>query len=335
MALLSVWGIILVLIGHSGFEESEIQQKLHVLHGWIYSFHMPLFFMISGYLFSLTNKNFTGIKTGKFLQKKITRLIVPYLTLGTILWGIKYTFSGFSHATRDFSTGTFLKMFIAPGCDGSTMGYLWYVFTLFMIFSVVVVLNKIHIDMKKSGWCIGVMLVFWLMWGLFPKIIWVNWSIVCRDLPFFVAGILLHKYEPKILTLINKGGGKCNLIILSSFSICLQFFDLPVGTTINYIFKAFVGLIMSIQLCSMLLKYKWVERYLLPLGQYTYSIYLLSWFGHYAAKILLVNVLHMHWGIVMLGMFIGGLLLPLIICRIVDKSDWLSKQKWLRIVIGY
>ena len=43
----------------------------------------------------------------------------------------------------------------------------------------------------------------------------------------------------------------------------------------------------------------------------------------------------MHWGIVMLGMFMGGLLLPLIICRIVDKSDWLSKQKWLRIVIGY
>lgn len=85
----------------------------------------------------------------------------------------------------------------------------------------------------------------------------------------------------------------------------------------------------------MLLKYKWEERYLLPLGQYTYSIYLLSWFGHYAAKILLANVLHMHWGIVMLGMFMGGLLLPLIICRIVDKSGWLSKQKWLRIVIGY
>ena len=207
MALLSVWGIILVLIGHSGFEESEIQQKLHVLHGWIYSFHMPLFFMISGYLFSLTNKNFTGIKAGKFLQKKIMRLLIPYLVLGTRLWGIKYAFSGFSHATRDFSAGTFLKMFIAPGCDGSTMGYMWYVFTLFVIFSVVVALNKIHIDMKKSRWCIGVMLVFWLMWGLLPKIVWLTWSIVCRDLPFFVAGILLHKYEPKILTLINKGGG--------------------------------------------------------------------------------------------------------------------------------
>ena len=31
MALLSVWGILLVLLGHSGFEEPEIQQKL----GWL------------------------------------------------------------------------------------------------------------------------------------------------------------------------------------------------------------------------------------------------------------------------------------------------------------
>ena len=59
MALLSVWRIILVVLGHSGFEEPIIQQKLDLLHKWIYSFHMPLFFMISGYLFSYTNKDFT------------------------------------------------------------------------------------------------------------------------------------------------------------------------------------------------------------------------------------------------------------------------------------
>ena len=62
MALLSVWGILLVVLGHSGFEEPEIQQSLGRLHGWIYSFHMPLFFMISGYLFSLTNKSFVDIQ---------------------------------------------------------------------------------------------------------------------------------------------------------------------------------------------------------------------------------------------------------------------------------
>lgn len=46
MALLSVWGILLVVLGHSGFEEPLIMEKLGGLHSWIYSFHMPLFFMI-------------------------------------------------------------------------------------------------------------------------------------------------------------------------------------------------------------------------------------------------------------------------------------------------
>lgn len=45
MALLSVWGILLVVLGHSGSEEPVIKQELSDLHSWIYSFHMPLFFI--------------------------------------------------------------------------------------------------------------------------------------------------------------------------------------------------------------------------------------------------------------------------------------------------
>ena len=89
MALLSVWGILLVVLGHSGFEEPVIKQELSDLHSWIYSFHMPLFFMISGYLFSLTNKSFVDIQLDKFMQKKVLRLLVPYVTIGTIVYLIK------------------------------------------------------------------------------------------------------------------------------------------------------------------------------------------------------------------------------------------------------
>lgn len=70
MALLSVWGIFLVLLGHSGFEEEIIQKNLSGLHSWIYSFHMPLFFLISGFLFLLTNPDMKNACTGKFIWKK-------------------------------------------------------------------------------------------------------------------------------------------------------------------------------------------------------------------------------------------------------------------------
>lgn len=287
MTLLSVWGILLVLLGHCGFEEPVISENLTHLHSWIYSFHMPLFFMISGYLFSLTNKSLMAINAPKFMQKKAVRLLVPYVVLGVVLYGIKFAFSGFSHATRDFSVDTFFKMFICPGCKGSTMGYLWYVFTLFIVFAVVVLLSKMRVNMKKVGWCLVVMS------ALLPRCGWLNWNTVCRDLPYFVLGILLHRYESKIQLFVNKS--PYNLLTLSALSISLQFVELPFPGWLSRIIEALIGLMMSIQLCSMLLKCNWVEKCLLSLGKYTYCIYLLSWFGHYAAKIVLVNVLHVHW----------------------------------------
>ena len=61
-------GILLVIIGHSGINV--------FLEKWIYSFHLPLFFILSGYLFSYDD-NFK-----EFLRKKIKTIVVPYFTLG-------------------------------------------------------------------------------------------------------------------------------------------------------------------------------------------------------------------------------------------------------------
>ena len=64
-------GIFLVVFGHviqriPGWEEGNI----HDLWNWIYLFHMPLFFVISGYLYKQGKKN---------LGKIFWALVVPYL----------------------------------------------------------------------------------------------------------------------------------------------------------------------------------------------------------------------------------------------------------------
>lgn len=62
-------GILLVLIGHSEFPSAG-------LITWISSFHMPLFFILSGMLFSHNN---TCKKDGKtFFCKKATSILLPY-----------------------------------------------------------------------------------------------------------------------------------------------------------------------------------------------------------------------------------------------------------------
>ena len=47
------------------------------------------------------------------------------------------------------------------------------------------------------------------------------------------------------------------------------------------------------------------------------------------------NLGWLHWSLVVLGMFLGGLVLPLLVFRAVDGMKWAGQSRWLRIAIGY
>lgn len=68
--------ILLVVLGHS-VSRGVADHYLDPVMLWIYSFHMPLFFFISGYLISYTSykkRNF-----GNSVLKKVLTLLLPYL----------------------------------------------------------------------------------------------------------------------------------------------------------------------------------------------------------------------------------------------------------------
>ena len=85
------FAIILVVIGHVlawNFHDLNVMMhplcvediKFGLLWNLMYSFHMALFFMVSGYLV-----NFTGKSKKIFIKKKIHRLLIPYITTGFII----------------------------------------------------------------------------------------------------------------------------------------------------------------------------------------------------------------------------------------------------------
>jgi acyltransferase len=82
-------GILLVVLGHM----SELPNSMRI---FIYSFHMPLFFFISGYLFNANkNKEFKP-----FLKKKTFSLLLPYIYLQLFLflfYSAADTYSGNGH----------------------------------------------------------------------------------------------------------------------------------------------------------------------------------------------------------------------------------------------
>lgn len=333
MALLSVWGILLVVLGHSGFEEPLIMEKLGGLHSWLYSFHMPLFFMISGYLFSLTNKSFVEIDAGRFMWKKARRLLVPYVVLGSVIYFIKFAFAGLSHASRDFTVGNFLYMFLAPGSANSTMGYLWYIGTLFVVFALVVLLSKMRVDLKRTGWCVAVIVCLLVVKQLMPIVMLFNLSDVVHNMPYFVLGIMLKEYEKPMLAFINRGGCYYVLVFfVLSIIMTIRAISLPVGFT--GILRTLAGIAFSLSLCMVILRYDKLSAWLLKWSDKTYSIYILSWFGLYASKVACINVLHLHWAIAVVTMFVAQLAVPVLVCMLVDKTI-LGKCKPIRLIIGY
>lgn len=82
-------GVILVVLGHLSKVYEGIGQ-------WIYSFHMPLFFVISGILFYKTNEKNKSLK--RFIVGRLKGLAFPYVTISVLNILYDLVLHGFEHA---------------------------------------------------------------------------------------------------------------------------------------------------------------------------------------------------------------------------------------------
>ncbi len=160
-------GILLVYIGHSSLDENE------PLFQSIYSFHMPLFFMISGLLFSY--KRNIGIR--KTILGKIVSLLVPYF-LFSLIYGLFYLMVG---------TNPLVYLW-----DGWGRVPLWFIPVLFLI-------EVFHL-LLLEGKNIYKVVVVVILSVLFTYKIRVNgWLPYCvSEIPWFylcfITGYLLNKF---------------------------------------------------------------------------------------------------------------------------------------------
>lgn len=122
----------LVVLGH--FFQSMVKSHILIenhLYLWfeqtIYYFHVPLFFICSGYLYQRNSKieNFGDWKN--HLLKKIVILGVPYFTFSTITWVLKTVFSD---SINSKTNGILQSLFLSP------ISPYWYLYCLFFIFLV-------------------------------------------------------------------------------------------------------------------------------------------------------------------------------------------------------
>ena len=93
----------------------------------IYYFHVPLFFVCSGYLYQKLSRVDNITSWRKNILKKALVLGIPYFTFSFATWLLKTVFAG---STNDQIGGLFETLFLKP-----TAPY-WYLYALFFVFLI-------------------------------------------------------------------------------------------------------------------------------------------------------------------------------------------------------
>lgn len=145
-------GIALVIVGHT-FLNDSLWRKL------IFSFHMPLFFILAGYTFSVK-------PTKKVFSSSAKRLLIPYCLVFLARTTIAYARAESIDPERLMSS--FLSILFASGTDVGpwgipAAGMIWFLMALFL---ARLVLNIGFTFFERHGTSVAVQSAFWCAFGI-------------------------------------------------------------------------------------------------------------------------------------------------------------------------
>lgn len=196
-----------VILGHAFTDHKN------VIRNYIYSFHMPLFFFISGLTYKKKDISFKD-----YLKSKCKGLLLPYLFINIFVLLIKYglslVFNVYKNINLLASFKAFIKGFGSIPCIQS-----WFLLTLLLVDIMFYLLKKIFKDDKQLT--VGVLLIFTLGYYVSKMkfsfdIPWhANTALIA--LIYYYGGYMFMKYIDKYKFILESKWSY--LIILIAFPI--------------------------------------------------------------------------------------------------------------------
>lgn len=322
--------ILLVIIGHSiqyGSGSTYLEKQLffnNYLFKFIYSFHMPLFIMISGYLsYNSLNKN--SLK--ETFISKFKSLIIPLFFWSIIPFIINLEF---------YSIIESLKLFIAVFSTN-----LWFLWSLFYINILVKLINKYFKD-NIFIYILSFLITFILPNTFVIKYFNIQFSLYSFLYFYFLIGYFYKKYnlEDKLNKLFNIKTLIINTIIFILLLIPFSTNDYIYISGINIIgnykqlfidlYRYLLGLLGSIELLLLIklllpkIKDNLKDK-LLYLGKNTLGIYIISSIIHpYLLPIITKGLANINYLFIFIESIII-LIISIIIIELIKKNKFLSK----------
>lgn len=133
--------LILVILGH-------LVKVNSIIFNWIFTFHMPMFFFLSGMCFNIDKyKNFYV-----FLKEKVKKRLIPYFSF--ILLGVILCLIIPSWRINLFNYQTIKEIFYYTQPENIHVGQLWFLVALFFAEIILYLVNKFFEKFKRDKYLI-------------------------------------------------------------------------------------------------------------------------------------------------------------------------------------
>jgi len=308
MHLLRAVGIILVVLGHC-LDPFLSVRGMQAAKDIIYSFHMPLFFFISGffgmkYFITPPQKHFE-IATGQF-----KRLMVVYFFCSAMVIPLKFLFNRFADRPIVL-TNLCHDLIFYP--DRNPMIILWFLFTLFLIQMIFLAFNSLLKIDYRNPWTVLAMFagLFYLHlhWTAMPEIFDLH---KCAFFSvFFFLGFIASVHYEAIRSML----WRCRFAGMILPAAFIVYPHIKTVWAASFIYAG-LGTIMAWMAASTIYdSQNRFTRALLIIGDYAFAIYLYHYFFIIGMKILLMQILHIQSPAVLIPLFIFGLVCPILLAK--------------------
>jgi fucose 4-O-acetylase-like acetyltransferase len=323
-------GIVLVVYGHvaSGLFNAGIPVDEHAFRladSVVYSFHMPLFFFLSGLFFYSSLEKRGAVR---MVASKVDTILYPYVVWSLIQGCIEVLLSRWTNGHITLSE--VLNLFWRPRAQ------FWFLYALFFI-SLICTAVFVRVPQRRAGWVTVLAALLFLV------------DIGVRDLPlygyirnfgvYFVAGIYFNSIKDWLLRNQGKLLLPALLLFLGGQYLFHRVWQLnwsmrgAEGLALAVVSIAFVCL-LCMTLASRLPPVPWLRM----LGTYSMVIFLMHTLAAAGCRIALKSILHVQNYELHLALgWTAGILLPMLAYRwlagfgiqnLITAPPSLSVERW-------
>ncbi len=325
IAYLQVIGIVLVVFGHSFHEypDGNYGRSL-LLYRMLYSFRMPLFLFVSGFLMVYTTKLYsTRSRISDFIKTKIKRLLLPFIVLTLVTFIPRSLMSGMADDGLQLSLTSFWKSFVYNG--QLVIPYFWFLQASFILLVSTYIIITLG---ERAG--LNDMVIYPAILLLFFALPYlpVNYSDafslsqVARLGIYFAAGVVYCRFLDTFDRFIP---WESPIFLICATTLWGWLFFLTENTG-AIIICSIAGIAMCISLAKILEHHNiTILNHLIGAN---YMIFLLSWYCNIATQQILHHFIELPWWCFTAMSLLSGIYIPLICYRYLDSHP---DSRWIKI----